>query len=96
MKLELETIDETTPLKYRVPVPLKTELDAVYKACEKRRPKLNFGAALSKGLWEVVKALKQELETHAEPQAEAQTEARAEPKTEPKHRLINGTDSERA
>ena len=63
MKLNLPTVEETTQLKYRVPVSLKAELDALNQQCRKER--LDFSAALVHGLREVAKALGQQLEAKA-------------------------------
>jgi hypothetical protein len=101
MKLKLDKIEDTVQLKYRVDLSLKDALDEVYEECNKCKPKLNFTAALTQGLWEVVKALKREL---AATTSGLTSEPKVEPKTEPKKRQLpasssvipNGTDTERA
>lgn len=75
MKLSLQTVEPTTQLKYRVPVSLKAELDALAEQC--KTAKLDFGAALAEGLRGVAKAIRDELQTRAglnvEPKAEPAT-----------------------
>jgi hypothetical protein len=63
VKLNLHTVEDTAQLKYRVAVSLKAELDALNEEC--RRHKLDFTAALSHGLREVAKALRQQLRAKA-------------------------------
>jgi hypothetical protein len=61
MKLNLNTLEDTVQLKYRVAASLKDELDKLHADCKTH--KLNFTAALEQGLREVTKALRQELNT---------------------------------
>ena len=60
MKLNLPSVEDTAQLKYRVPVSIKAELDALAEQC--RKQKLDFGSALSEGLRGVTKAIRDQLE----------------------------------
>jgi hypothetical protein len=79
MKLSLPPVEETTQLKYRIPLSLKAELDVLAEQCKKH--KLNFGTALTDGLRGVAKAIREELRT--------KSGLKVEPKAEPTH-LVNG------
>ncbi len=73
MKLNLPTVEETTQLKYRVPLSLKAELDALAEQC--KQAKLDFGTALAEGLRGVAKAIRQELRAKAGLKSEPKVES---------------------
>jgi hypothetical protein len=85
MKLNLPTVEDTVQLKYRIPVSLKTELDALAEQC--RKQKLDFGTALAEGLRTVMKAIRQELGV----KAGLRVEPKVEPKREPEPHVANLT-----
>ena len=77
MKLNLPTDEETTQLKYRVPISLKAELDALAEQCKKHR--LDFGAALAEGLRGIAAAIRQELRAKSGFKVEPNVEPAAMP-----------------
>jgi hypothetical protein len=61
--MKLKTIEDTDRLNYRLPVSIKTELDALAERC--KRDKVDFIAALAENLHGFARAMRQELDNKA-------------------------------
>ncbi|HJU09384.1 MAG TPA: hypothetical protein VJ728_00835 [Candidatus Binataceae bacterium] len=92
MKIDLEDEVKAVQLKYRVDSKVKDELDELAVEC--KRLQISFQRALTKGLREVAKALRDAIEEKTKAKAVVKSEPKVEPRIEPKVVLSNGKSQE--